>query len=89
MRPPRHNFLEVVSWVAAFFCSVLGNACFKSIANAKKRNLYSVYFPRISHSMLAHCIHQREAIGNATRTELPPYLPSIILPLGRYHATIG
>ena len=49
MRPLRHNFLEVVSWVAAFFCSVLGNACFKSIANAKKRNLYSVYFPRISH----------------------------------------
>ena len=62
MRPLRHNFLEVVSWVAAFFCSVLGNACFKSIANAKKRNLYSVYFPRTFHPMLAHCIRQREAI---------------------------
>ncbi len=87
MRPLRHNFLEVVSWVAAFFCSVLGNACFKSIANAKKRSLYSVYFPRISHSMLAHCIHQREAIGNATRTELPPHLSLTLLLLGQHHKT--
>lgn len=87
MRPLRHNFLEVVSWVAAFFCSVLGNACFKFIANAKKRNLYSVYFPRISHSMLSHRIHQREAIGNATRTELPPHLSLTLLLLGQLHKT--
>ena len=87
MRPLRHNFLEVVLWVAAFFCSVLGNVCFKSITNAKKRNLYSVYFPRISHSMLAHCIHQREAIGNATRAELPPHLSLTLLLLGQHHKT--
>lgn len=87
MRPLRHNFLEVVSWVAAFFCSVLGNACFKSIANAKKRNLYPVCFPRTSHSMLAHCIHQREAIGNATRTKLPPHPSLTILLLGQLHKT--
>lgn len=82
MRPLRHNFLEVVSWVTAFFCSVLGNACFKSIANTKKRNLYPVYFPHISHSMLAYCIHQREAISNAMRTELSPHLSLTLLLLG-------
>ena len=87
MRPLRHNFLEVVSWVAAFFCSVLGNACFKSIANAKKRNLYPVYFPRAFHPMLAHCIRQRGAIRNATRTELPPHPSLTLLLLGQHHKT--
>ncbi len=36
MRPLRHNFLEVVSWVAAFFVAYWEMLVFKSIANAKK-----------------------------------------------------
>ena len=39
-------------------------------------------FPRVFHPMLAHRIHQREAIGNATRTELPPHPSLTLLLLG-------
>ena len=86
MRPLRHNFFEVVSWVASFFVAYW-EILVSNPQQMRRSETCTRFISPVFHPILAHCIRQREAIRNATRTELPPHLSLTLLLLGQLHKT--